>query len=196
MKPDKMSTATAAYTEAVRKRAATKSRCSKIDHRVRLLSDDLKELSSKVVFACIKARNAYLETKIQDQFASRQALLTNPGHNKTMKAYNGRLSICPITAKAFWGCKTKDEGLAGFPTEAYTGIPNLANWIRMATIPKREEHIDALLNRLQTQYNIIRLWSKDEWGRSRIKISRECFEADVLRSVFESTKRVYTTILS
>lgn len=194
MKPHKLSMATAAYPKGVKKRAI-KSRCRQIDHKTRLLSDDLKELGSKIVFACIKARNAYLETKIQTQFASRQARLTNSTQNKTMKAYDGNVSICPISAKAFWECRKK-EALTGFPTETYTGIPNLANWIRTATIPKREEHVDGLLNRLQTQYNIIRLWSEDEWQRSRIEISRECFEANVLTTIFRSMKQVYLTPLS
>jgi hypothetical protein len=142
------------------------------------------------MFACIKARNAHLEAKIQNQFAGRQAQLVDLNDNKLMEDYDGKVSICPISARAFWKCRDGEKYMMGFPSQAYTGIPNLANWIRTATIPSREEHADVLLNRLQTQYNIVRLWSRDEWSRSRIRISREYFETKVLNTALINMRQV------
>ncbi|RWA04012.1 hypothetical protein EKO27_g11099 [Xylaria grammica] len=102
----------------------------------------------------------------------------------TMEVYDGSVSICPISAKAFWDCRKREEPMPGFPQEVYTGIPNFSKWIRTATIPKREAHVDGLLNRLLTQYNIVCLWSRDERGCNRLDISRERFEKDVLAGVF------------
>ncbi|KAI1118663.1 hypothetical protein F5Y14DRAFT_462624 [Nemania sp. NC0429] len=177
------------YNEATKKYIAKKARVGKLEHQVTLLGDDLKELSHMILFTCIKARNAYLETRLQAQFAGRQARLAIPNDKKMKEAYDGIVSICPVSAKAFWGCKEVEGAVTGFPEETYSGIPNLANWIRTATIPRREDHVDGILSRLQTQYNIIRLWSKDEWGRSRIKTSRKQFETSVLGAVFEEMKK-------
>ncbi|KAI1129918.1 hypothetical protein F5Y10DRAFT_290366 [Nemania abortiva] len=150
----KLSTATSARDEVASKRDRQRVLCKKLDLQTFRLNEDLKQLGNKIVFTCIAARTTLLETKISNQFRSNQARLVNQGDNKRMEAYDGSVSICPISARAFWNCRIGEEPSTGFPREVYTGIPNLANWIRTATIPEREEHVDALLNRLQTKYNI------------------------------------------
>ncbi|KAI0105282.1 hypothetical protein GGR51DRAFT_571944 [Nemania sp. FL0031] len=173
-----------AQAEANAKLVERRKYCRKIDHQVLLLKEEINELASEIQFICIKARNVYLEPKLQKHFAERQARLLNPNEDRLMEAYDGKASICPISAKAFWECRQGQDPMIGFPDETYSGIPNLATWIRTATIPEREEHADVLFNRLRTKYNVVRLWSRDEWNRSRIKISRECFERNVIDSAF------------
>ncbi|KAI0454157.1 hypothetical protein F5B21DRAFT_525233 [Xylaria acuta] len=148
----------------------------------------LIELDGAITFTCIQARNQYLRERIGSDFRKRQARLVTmtPEMEGT---YDGRVAVCPTSAQAFWKCNSTINRVIGFPSESYTGIPGLASWIRGSTIPKREAHVDDLLNRLQAQYNTIQLWSKDKCKLSDTPITKESFEEDVLADVLKTMKQ-------
>ncbi|RYC55471.1 hypothetical protein CHU98_g10738 [Xylaria longipes] len=186
--PDKEVAAKTALCKLKRAKRAQKLAVAEISQEISSCKRRLVELNGKIIFTCIQERNRYLRERIGSDFRKRQARLVTitPGMKGT---YDGRVAVCPTSAQAFWKCKSSTERLAGFPSESYTGIPGLASWIRRATIPKREAHVDELLNRLQAQYNIIQLWSKDKCKLSDTLITKESFEEDVLADVLRTMKQ-------
>ncbi|KAI0905624.1 hypothetical protein F4823DRAFT_632609 [Ustulina deusta] len=185
--PAKMDRMTISKAKAKAKRWAVKfANISKesIESKRRLV-----ELDSEITFTCIRARNRLLKERIKRDFQKRQARLV-PKALDIQKTYDGQVSVCPTSSTAFWKCKGPIERMVGFPTESYTGIPSLASWIRNATIRKREEHVDDLLNRLQAQYNIILLWAKDKGKLKDTPVTKDSFEehilADLLRTMEQS----------
>ncbi|KAI4858626.1 hypothetical protein F4820DRAFT_454675 [Hypoxylon rubiginosum] len=118
------------------------------------LDDQLKVLGGHIMFLCVKARNKFLEGRIQHDFEQRQAHIASSSDDlKT--TYDGSVSICPISAKAFWPYVQDEDRLTGFPDKKYSGIPNLTNWIRTATIPEREIHANTLLHDLNNYFHMI-----------------------------------------
>ncbi|KAI1301107.1 hypothetical protein F5Y03DRAFT_408055 [Xylaria venustula] len=182
-------TAILQYNNKVARRAA---KIAKISKGITAAKHRLVELDSEIVFACILARNRYLEDRIKGDFQKRQARLKkkDPDLEKT---YDGQVAICPTSSAAFWKCHCPVQRMAGFPAESYTGIPNLASWVRTATIQKREEHADDLLNRLQAQYNTVSLWSKDKCNLKDTPITKDLFEEHILTDVLNNIEQDLTT---
>ncbi|KAI0145431.1 hypothetical protein GGR57DRAFT_517135 [Xylariaceae sp. FL1272] len=184
----KYEAAVARYDEESAKLAADLKRSEKLNKRIKKINKDLNIVTDKIMFFCIKERNSLLEGKIQGVFADSQSALKGDDDNLS-RIYDGKASICYTSAKAFWQCVNGEEQLAGFPDELYTGIPNLRTWIRKATIVKREEHTDAMLNRLYSQQHIARLWAADESGRIKIEMSRDEFEREFLQGALEDIEQ-------
>ncbi|KAI1273900.1 hypothetical protein F5Y07DRAFT_410697 [Xylaria sp. FL0933] len=164
---------------------AVKSRLADVSKELIDTECRLTELDNEITFTCIRGRNQFIRDRIRQDFRKRQSRLVaqTPEMQKT---YDGQVTVCPTSSIAFWKCKSPDRRMAGFPTEIYTGIPGLANWIRHATIAKREEHADNLLNRLQAQYNTILLWSRDKCRLRDTPITKESFEEHILADVLKS----------
>lgn len=162
---------------------------AQLSHDVGESKRRLKELDGAITFACIQARNKFLEDRIEHDFEKRQARIMSKD-SRDMESYDGHVAVCPTSAKAFWKCKSAINRMTGFPTEAYTGIPSLASWIRSASIPKREEHVDDLLTRLHAQYNTIQLWSKDKSKLKDTLMTKDFFEKQVLAEAMETMKQV------
>ncbi|KAI1373167.1 hypothetical protein F4677DRAFT_462536 [Hypoxylon crocopeplum] len=155
---------------------------------LRALNAELKDIDGHITFICVQHRNKFLEDRIQNDFQRRQALITNNKHGDLKNTYDGKVSICPISAKAFWQCATGEECLAGFPEVAYSGIPNLTTWIRNATIPERESHSDSVLHDLHHCFNVIKTWSRKEWSHNRLQVDREWVEEKVFPSIYSVVK--------
>ncbi|TGJ86567.1 hypothetical protein E0Z10_g2162 [Xylaria hypoxylon] len=160
---------------------------AKICQQITSSKRNLIEADGKITFTCIRARNQYLRDRIGLDFKKRQARLDAKTGTRE-SAYDGQVAVCPTSARAFWNCKSTIKRVTGFPSEEYTGIPGLASWIRSATIPKREEHVDELLSRLQAQFNIIQLWSEDRSKLSDLLVTKDSFEKDVLADVLKTTE--------
>ncbi|KAI1347306.1 hypothetical protein F5Y01DRAFT_329754 [Xylaria sp. FL0043] len=154
---------------------ALNAQIAKLSRQIIVSRRRLIELDSKITFTCIRARNKFLRERIEQDFQKRQARLVTKSP-EMQKIYNGQVSVCPTSSKAFWKCKCPMGRMAGFPGESYTGIPGL----------QREEHVDGLLNRLEAQL-------KDT------PITKASFEehvlADVLRDV-EKDLEVYWSFLT
>ncbi|XXG95334.1 hypothetical protein Hte_001595 [Hypoxylon texense] len=147
------------------------------------LDDNLKTLGGHLIFLCVQARNKFLEDRIQHDFKQRQAHIASSSDGlKT--TYDGSVSVCPVSAKAFWPCVQDEDRLPGFPDERYSGIPNLAHWIRTATVSERESHANTLLHDLNNYFNMIRTWSRKEWAQSRLQVSRRWVEETIFPSTY------------
>ncbi|KAI1325943.1 hypothetical protein F5Y16DRAFT_422331 [Xylariaceae sp. FL0255] len=154
-----------------------------LERQVQTYNMDLQNFNNKIYFLCIKMRNSRIEKMIQTFLASNHKELAR-NNTEMEKIYDGTVSVIPVSSTAFWAVQKKEQ-MPGFPEENYTGIPELAQWIRRATIAKREEHVNGILSRLHDQFNLVQLWSKSERGRSRIKFNREDFDTHVMAIVFK-----------
>ncbi|KAI0858450.1 hypothetical protein F4860DRAFT_526946 [Xylaria cubensis] len=185
--PAKKTAAKAALHKLKREKRAQKLLITDVSQEISSCKRRIVELDGAIVFACIQARNRYLQERIGSDFRKRQARLVTmtPG---LKGAYDSRVAVCPTSAHAFWKCNNDLERATGFPSAPYTGIPALTGWIRNSTIPKREAHVDGLLNRLQAQYNTLQLWSKDKCKLSNASITKESFENDVLADALKKMR--------
>ncbi|KAJ8128415.1 hypothetical protein O1611_g5217 [Lasiodiplodia mahajangana] len=188
---DEVAAAKAALQQLKMDKRARKIVVAKISKEISKSKRRLIELDGLITFICIQERNQYLQHRISLDFRKRQARLVSKA-DKRQSAYDGRVTVCPTSAKAFWTCKSPIKRITGFPSEVYTGIPSLAGWIRSATVPKREEHADYLLNRLRAQFNILQLWSKDKCKLSDTPITKSSFEEDVLDDALSKMEKGLT----
>ncbi|KAI0530185.1 hypothetical protein GGR58DRAFT_524904 [Xylaria digitata] len=184
----------AAMYKLKRGKRAQKLILTKLSQEIYSSRRNMNEFEGKINFTCIQARNKYLRDRIAMDFKKRQArLVAKTGTQQS--DYDGQVAVCPTSAKAFWKCrnnKYETKMMTGFPSEAYTGIPGLASWIHSATVPKREEHADELLSRLQEQFNIIQLWSEDKAKMSGLQVTKESFEKGILANVLKTTEKNLT----
>ncbi|KAI2777802.1 hypothetical protein F4815DRAFT_502118 [Daldinia loculata] len=151
---------------------------------------ELEGITNHIIFQCVKNRNTFLESRIQRDFQrKRSSIIPDDEENKDIR--DDVVSVCPFSSRAFWGCISgeKNELVAGFPEERYSGIPNLFQWIREATTPDREAHAQRILHELHGLYNTIRTWSKNEWDHSRLQIDTEWVVHEVLPSLHGGIKK-------
>ncbi|OTA56614.1 hypothetical protein K449DRAFT_158514 [Hypoxylon sp. EC38] len=162
---------------------------SRIEGEINAIEKKLKDVEGHILFLCVKDRNEFLENRIQQDFQRRQAAIAN-GHQGCFKdTYDGRVSICPISAKAFWQCDAGEEPVVGFPTRLYSGIPNLSQWIRNATIQERESHANSMLHELHRLHNVIQAWSREEWGHNRFYVNREWVEQELFPPIYDKLRQ-------
>ncbi|KAI1074756.1 hypothetical protein F5B20DRAFT_595800 [Whalleya microplaca] len=159
-----------------------------LKQETKVLREDLKRLNDKITFICIQERNRFLEKRIQHDFQTRQSVMAVDAHDILRGAYDGKVSACPISAKAYWQCVNDEERLLGFPETQFSGIPHLASWIRNVTIPEREIQANALLHDLHNLFNVIQTWSSEEWNQSRLQVNRKWVEDKVFPSVYYTMK--------
>lgn len=114
------------------------------------------QAEGQILYWCIKLRNAKVQADIQTDFSKRQGRI--PTQNKEL--YDGKVSMFPISASAFWNVQENEINRpVGFPTMNYTGEPALTHWLRYATAPAREKHLDTILNALNSLLNLMKAWS-------------------------------------
>ncbi|KAI0430026.1 hypothetical protein F5Y09DRAFT_331409 [Xylaria sp. FL1042] len=178
----------ASKAKAKASQKAIRSRLANISKELIDTERRLTELDNEITFTCIRGRNRFIEGRIKQDFRKRQARLVTKTP-EMQETYDGQVTVCPTSSIAFWKCKVPNGRMAGFPTELYTGIPSLASWIRQATMAKREEHADNLLNRLQAQYNTLSLWSRDKCRLKDTPITKESFEEHILADVLKSMEQ-------
>ncbi|KAI0116762.1 hypothetical protein F4814DRAFT_439350 [Daldinia grandis] len=161
-----------------------KGNCAELKRGFDKLTEELDDLDSHITFLCIQSRNKFLEDRIQHDFQRRQAGTGNSRQNVTKDIYDGRVSVYPISAKAFWECRLGDKPISGFPDERYSGIPSLNQWIRKATVREREGHADSILYDLLNHFNVIQTWAREEWGHDRLQINTEWLENDIFPKLY------------
>ncbi|KAI0888522.1 uncharacterized protein GGS22DRAFT_198232 [Annulohypoxylon maeteangense] len=153
------------------------------------LEKSIKDVEGNIIFLCVKERNRILTERIQQDFQTRQALLASNRGDEMRVTYDGQVSICPISSKAYWQCSDEEEILTGFPSRQYSGIPNLKEWISHSTIPEREAHADSLLCDLINLFNMIQTWSKEGGSQSRLFISKELAEKEIMSNAHDHIKK-------
>lgn len=107
-------------------------------------------LEGYLAFLCINARNKKVKDKLLDSIKRKMS---------NVKGSEQEIPIFPISGAGFWNLKTANgKASSGFPTERYTGIPALSQWIRNATIPARKRHARELLSRLNVVLSVLWTW--------------------------------------
>ncbi|OTA96176.1 hypothetical protein M434DRAFT_28035 [Hypoxylon sp. CO27-5] len=167
---------------------AQRATVSRIEEQIDAVKKKLKDVEGHILFLCVKDRNEFLEDRIQQDFQRRQAVISDGDQGCFKDTYDGRVSICPISAKAFWQCDADEEPVVGFPTRFYSGIPNLSQWIRNATIQERETHANSMLRELHRLYNLIQTWSKEEWKHNRFHVNREWVEEELFPPIYDKLR--------
>jgi hypothetical protein len=140
---------------------------------IEIAEHKLMRVEGEIIFICVKERNRLLELRFNNDFARRQRRVVT---EELSEAYDGTVQVCPISAMAYWGIK-EEKAIPGFPSEQYTGVPNLAHWIRSATLTEREHHITGVLNDLNGLYNRMHTWSREESAQTKVEVDREWVEA-------------------
>lgn len=177
-----------AHTKAKARRVEAKITNVKLQDELHRLDEKLQKVKGNITFLCVKERNRFLAERIPQDFEKRQSRISSNGHDDLEKTYDGKISVCPASSKAYWGCSQLEDPKEGFPTPLYSGIPKLRDWIRCSTIQDRETHADNLLHELQSLYYVIQTWSKDEWSQSPLSIDRAWVEMEVMPSIYEQMK--------
>ncbi|KAI1089003.1 hypothetical protein F5B19DRAFT_505148 [Rostrohypoxylon terebratum] len=148
------------------------------------LEKKIKETEGHLTFLCVRERNRILTERIQQDSRIRQAQLDSDNSLDDLRAtYDGQVSVCPISSKAFWRCSDDEDALSGFPSAQYSGIPRLREWISCSTIPEREAHADHILHGLLSLYNLIYTWSKESRSQSQLPISKSLVEEKIMSVV-------------
>lgn len=149
-------------------------------------TEQSKRLDARILHWCIQQRNSLVKGEIQQDFAKRQKRLLIS--SKKQDLYDGNVSIFPISASAFWKVKEDREKPNGFPTAQYTGVPAFTHWLRYATVPDREKHLDRVLNTLQGLFIMMNTWSCNE--KTKLELTREFVEAEVLQKPLLKLQKV------
>lgn len=112
-------------------------------------------------------------------------------HNSMREKSQGSLSaefkhprIFSVGTKAYWDLKS-ERAVEGYPSDRYTGIPGLRQWLKDVTIPIREKRTVASLKEYQGFYNSLQTWSDNVCMVRRVKFSAEEFEEQILKPMLE-----------
>ena len=143
-------------------------------------------------YICIRNRNAHVTRRIQADFKKRKQRLSR--RLKTKKVGDDTIKVFPVSTQAYWEVKNPaDEGsqpVVGFPDINYTGVPALAAWIREATIPAREAHAKAVLNKQLNLFYNVRTWSDDQCRDSAVLYDRAKINEDLLQPFLLDLQKV------
>lgn len=158
----------------------------------RELKRQKKEAHWGQVFTAAQSRSAILAKEINRYLNERHAVF--------MKSCPGAKTpycppkIFPVSVRAYWPLQKKNEDdpdampedpLVGFPEEAYTGIPALKRWLYEATVPPRERHMKALLNRVVGLYYNLQTWSDKECEKIKLHMTPEELQEEYLDVEYE-----------
>jgi hypothetical protein len=147
------------------------------DTRANDLREQAKRLHGRVLHWCIRSRNNRVMKDINKDFAKRQKRLQTNSNNAAL--YDGHVNIFPVSSSVFWKIKEDAEPPVGYPTVQYTGVPAFTHWLRYATVPDREKHLDRILNKLHGLLNAMNAWSSN--GKETLVLTQEFVETEVLQ---------------
>lgn len=104
-------------------------------------------------------RNAVVQARLWEDHKRRQAQLPE---EDGPAAEPVQLDVMASSAREFWNLRGGKRGLTAFPTEEYTGIPMVIQWISLATTPARERHLDMILQQNRHLLERMQQWCKTE----------------------------------
>ncbi|OBS23368.1 hypothetical protein FPOA_03917 [Fusarium poae] len=108
----------------------------------------------------IQTRNARVIKRLRADFSMRQSRIDNgktPEKHQQESEYI--LPILPVSTRAFWQLESNENPMPGFPNKAYTGVPAAEKWLHLATLAKREKHLDETLDGYQNLMTMMRIYS-------------------------------------
>lgn len=152
----------------------------------------LRNLRARQKWECVWLRNQHIIEAIKRDFAQRQKKLTKGMNNQS--EYDGSVDVIPVSATAFRD-RLKGREPLGFLTPKHTGIPKLRQFLADATLEKREQCLDAILNTLKRLFRTIHRWSSSDAQQPNPMFSRDTIEKD-LDKVYQTFRHVRFPSLS
>ena len=108
-------------------------------------------------------RSQYQEKRLQDGIKKHHEAIRR--EFPKLKRYDGTVDIFPVSSRAYLNLlRGEPEPLSAFPSEKYTGIPRLCQWIEERTFELREKHIDSILSSLERMLGDTKRWCGDQGG--------------------------------
>ncbi|KAG9251325.1 uncharacterized protein F5Z01DRAFT_292574 [Emericellopsis atlantica] len=143
-----------------------KSKLESGEHQMESLREDAKPFQGIVDNAMLHlrhwatvTRNAAVAERMQEDFLRRQRRTTVDGDLEDPE-HLSTLAVHATSSQAFWRLRNGNDSNLSFPTERYTGVPQMIQWIYKATAERREKHLDVTIQRLLQCMNSIDNWSK------------------------------------
>lgn len=126
------------------------------DDAVETKRRELSALRESLKQTAVFIRNRRLSGLVQKNFWGKQGTTKS---SKDFQSYVDAVEVFPTCARAFQafqhpGCEFE----VGFPTEKHTGIPRFKQWLFEATFKKREQQLDAILNKLSSLLIKVQTW--------------------------------------
>ncbi|KAI6783470.1 uncharacterized protein J7T54_005499 [Emericellopsis cladophorae] len=146
------------------------------EHQIGSLREDAKPFQGIVDNAMLHlrhwatvTRNTAVAERMQEGFVRRQRRTTVDGDLEEPE-HVSTLAVHATSSQAFWRLRNGNDSNLSFPTERYTGVPQMIQWICKATAERREKHLDVTIQRLLQCMNSIDNWSKTCQSDLRINV--------------------------
>ncbi|GJN86309.1 hypothetical protein PLIIFM63780_009888 [Purpureocillium lilacinum] len=131
--------------------------------QLRKLKKESNELQVNCRRQCIEARSQHTKQAFQRYFDD----VRNQARSKTDPKVVTDLHVFPVSSHAQQGL-AKDSPLGSFPDVQSTGFEALREWIIQGSLPKREAHADAILQRCHVLLDAVEGWA----GYERQRVAR------------------------
>ncbi|KAK0629060.1 hypothetical protein B0T17DRAFT_574379 [Bombardia bombarda] len=156
--------------DLIKERSKQAGLVKKHEHDRARIDQQMANLESRKMHRCVWLRNEFIKKRIQLDLKRQQNKLAREVGGKPQN--DNSVEVFPVSPKAFRYLLMKQKMVLGFPSELYTGIPRLRQWLDKATLDTREHHLDLLLQSLQRIFHGIREWSRDD-SRGLVKGAEE-----------------------
>ena len=144
-----------------------------INEGCKLVQDDLVDLKSEKMAACIESRNQFHRKTLQEGFNNDLKALRHASSGRPLRVF------C-VSALAYDHIQ-KRERISGFFEEEDTGIPALERWLVETTLPVRLANALSFLKECNELESQIKYWAAD----TRIEIQLSAFEASTIHESFQ-----------
>ncbi|KAL6865658.1 hypothetical protein ACO1O0_001753 [Amphichorda felina] len=121
----------------------------------------------------VNKRNSSVGDRMQEDFERRQRRLARSQQSYSQEDLQagGCLDVLSSSSKAYWQIKNDNRPMPAFPTERYTGVPRVIQWIYRATAERREERLNYTLQSYLGSIQALDNWCKTVNGDVVIDLS-------------------------
>ncbi|EGO54039.1 hypothetical protein NEUTE1DRAFT_103513 [Neurospora tetrasperma FGSC 2508] len=116
----------------------------------------LRACKGRAKWTCMSMRHSQIEKRLTENLERQWKEME--GTSQQLSSSERLTDIFSVSATAYRDL-LKGRKVTGFPTESYTGIPQLSQWLCDSVMEKREVHLDSLLNALRRLAHGIQRWS-------------------------------------
>ncbi|EAA31121.2 hypothetical protein GE21DRAFT_8688 [Neurospora crassa] len=139
----------------------------------------LRACKGRAKWTCMSMRHSQIEKRLTENLERQWKEME--GTSQQLSSSERLTDIFSVSATAYRDL-LKGRKVTGFPTESYTGIPQLSQWLCDSVMEKREVHLDSLLNALRRLAHGIQRWSNVNPEGMDVSFSREMIETVFSRS--------------
>ncbi|KAF7547947.1 hypothetical protein G7046_g8848 [Stylonectria norvegica] len=137
--------------------ATVESELRAIFQQIDNLNRTIDDCHENLTYWAIKSRSDFVCARMRQDFKRRQSTVVSSKASKGDKNKD-ELMVIPTSTTAYWKIKDGVRCRDGFPTEVYTGVPYVRQWLHAATATRREEHLDSMLSAYYTAFCSIEMW--------------------------------------